>query len=90
LTRSSERTESAETLPAAAEAAIRIESTPAGAAITLGGEPTGLVTPATLRGLSTPEVSVGLALPGYEHRAETIAVPASWTVTKRFELVRQR
>jgi serine/threonine-protein kinase len=69
----------------AAPAALVVETVPAGASITLGGEPTGLHTPATLTGV-TGKISVGLALSGYKKRVETIDVPANGALTKRFEL----
>jgi serine/threonine-protein kinase len=73
-----------------ASASMRVESTPPGAAIMLDGEPTGLVTPATLTGLMKNRISIDLALPGYQHRTETIDVPATGTVTKRFDLQETR
>ncbi|NVB80311.1 MAG: serine/threonine protein kinase [Kofleriaceae bacterium] len=62
---------------------VRIESAPPGAAISVGGEPTGLVTPATLTGLKAPRIEIRLELAGYEPKVATVEVPASGTVTER-------
>lgn len=69
---------------------LRIESTPPGAAISIGGEPTGLKTPATLNGISTPRVTVRLELAGYEARSETFDIPASGTVTKQISFAEDK
>jgi eukaryotic-like serine/threonine-protein kinase len=80
-----------QTTPVAARAAaagtISIESDPPGAAISLGGEPTGLRTPAVLSGLSTDRVTVQLALDGYQTRTETLVVPVEGQTTERLTLI---
>jgi serine/threonine-protein kinase len=72
----------------AASAALQIESDPPGAAISLGGEPTGLKTPATLSALTASQVVIGVDLDGYTAITEKVAVPRSGTTTKRFTLQR--
>ena len=77
--------------PAAAAAgmvrgSVTIESSPPGAAISIGGEPSGLKTPATLSGITAPTITVALELPGHEPRSATIEVPASGTSTEHFVL----
>ena len=71
----------------AAQTSLVVESTPAGAMITLGGEPTGMKTPATLTGITMQKVTIGLALAGHESVSATIDLPEGGKVTKRFELV---
>jgi hypothetical protein len=71
---------------AAARASLQVESEPAGAAISLGGEPTGLKTPATLTALTSRHVTIRVELPGYRPVTEGIAMPRTGTVTKRFVL----
>jgi serine/threonine-protein kinase len=82
------KSESRPAAPAIAAAVLQIESTPPGAAISIGGEPTGLVTPATIRGIATKQVPVRLELPGHATIFETIEIPsAAGTVVKQFALV---
>ncbi|MGE0398280.1 MAG: serine/threonine protein kinase [Kofleriaceae bacterium] len=71
-----------------AQSVLQIESEPPGAAISLGGEPTGLKTPATLTALTKSPVTIRLELAGYATVTESVAVPESGTVTKRFTLTR--
>jgi hypothetical protein len=73
----------------AADAALQVESDPPGAAISLGGEPTGLKTPATLNGLTASEVLIRVELDGYGAVTENVAVPRTGTATKRFMLKRR-
>lgn len=54
---------------------LTVTSTPAGAAVYIDGEDTGLVTPATVVGVPEGEVEVALVLPGY------LVAPASFTAT---------
>jgi len=73
--------------PVAAEvahASIKIESTPAGAAISIGGEPTGLTTPATISGITARDVAIRLELPGHAPITEQVMVPAGATLTKSY------
>ncbi|MEO8700530.1 MAG: serine/threonine-protein kinase [Kofleriaceae bacterium] len=69
-----------------ARPALQLASDPAGAAITLDGEPTGLKTPATLT-LAAGKVTIRLELAGYRAVTETIDLPASG-LTRRVALVR--
>jgi serine/threonine-protein kinase len=80
------RGEHAPAASAAARASLQVESEPAGAAISLGGEPTGLKTPATLPALTSRHVTIRVELPGYRPVTEGIAMPRTGTVTKRFVL----
>jgi hypothetical protein len=66
--------------------AIRIESTPSGAAVFAAGEPTGLQTPATLTGITSQQLSVRLELANYAPSAKTIELPAGATVSARMTL----
>lgn len=73
--------------PAAASgprASVTLESSPPGAAISIGGEPTGLTTPATITGITSPVVEVSLELRGYEPRGGVIEVPATGAITEHF------
>lgn len=82
----------AQTKPASAgtaqAASLVLDSTPQGAAISLGGEPTGLVTPATLTGITASQVEVRLELAGHEPLTETVAVAAGAPVSKAFSLAK--
>jgi len=66
--------------------AIQIESEPSGATISIGGEPTGLTTPATLSGLGAKRVTVRLELAGFAPRSDAFDVPATGVVAKRVRL----
>lgn len=68
--------------------AIRIESTPSGAAVFAAGEPTGLQTPATLTGITSKQLSVRLELPNYAPAAKIIEVSAGATVSAQMTLTR--
>ena len=69
-----------------AQASLHVESVPPGAAISIGGEPTGLKTPATLSALTPGQVAIRLDLPGYETVTELVDVPERGTATKRVVL----
>jgi eukaryotic-like serine/threonine-protein kinase len=69
---------------AAVRGSVVVESSPAGAAISVGGEPTGLKTPATLTGLTAPTVTVSLELLGHPPKIATIDVPPKGTTTEHF------
>ena len=71
-----------------ASAVLQIESDPPGAAISLGGEPTGLKTPAMLNALTASQVLIRVDLDGYTAVTENVAVPRTGTTTKRFTLKR--
>jgi eukaryotic-like serine/threonine-protein kinase len=79
--------ESATAEQPASGASLEISSTPTGAAISIGGEPTGLKTPATLTGLTGKEVSVRLELPGYGTVTDSVAVAAGDATRKHFTFV---
>jgi serine/threonine-protein kinase len=66
-----------------AAASLQIESTPPGAAVFVGGEPTGLKTPATLTGVTKPQVELRLELSGHAPviRSVTLA-PGTMTSAK--------
>jgi serine/threonine protein kinase len=66
--------------------AIRIESMPSGAAVFVGGEPTGLQTPATLTGITSKQLAVRLELANYAPSAKTVEVAAGATVSARMTL----
>ena len=70
------------------QAALQIESDPAGAAISIDGEPTGLKTPATLTALTGDKIMIRLDLPGFTSLTESVDVPRTGTVTKQFKLGR--
>lgn len=72
--------------PLLPSAELSIESEPAGAAISVDGEPTGLRTPATLP--ATAPVTLRLELPGYVPITEVVDVPRTGTITRRFTLRR--
>jgi len=67
-------------------ASIKIDSRPSGAAIFVRGEPTGLVTPATLTGLSPGEVDVRVELPGHTPASRPFNLKAGEAATHLFEL----
>lgn len=75
----------AATAARSAPATLIVESEPAGAAISIGGEPTGMKTPAQLTGLSAKQVTVRLELAGFAPITQTVDLPAG-EVTKRFTL----
>lgn len=76
----------AQTAPQSALASLRLESRPAGAAIFVRGEPTGLVTPATLTGLSPGEVDIRVELPGHTPTSRQFNLKAGEAATFLFEL----
>jgi len=59
----------------AVASALHIESTPPGAAVFVGGEPTGLKTPTTLTGLATNQLVIRLELPGHSPATRAVDVP---------------
>lgn len=80
---SANETHTAKTAPGA----LLVESEPSGAAISIGGEPTGLKTPATLSGLAAKSVTIRVELRGYAPIAQPIDVPKTGTLERRFTLV---
>ena len=67
-------------------ASLKIDSTPPGAAIFVRGEPTGLVSPATLSGLSPGEVEIRVELAGYTPSSHRFNLKAGEAATHLFEL----
>ncbi|HEY5938095.1 MAG TPA: protein kinase [Kofleriaceae bacterium] len=65
---------------------LTIESTPPGAAVFVGGEPTGLKTPATLTDLTAPQLAIRLELLGHGSVEQTIDIPSGITTTRHFTL----
>ena len=63
-----------------------VDSEPAGAAISIGGEPTGLTTPATITGLAAKQVTLRLEHAGFTAIAQPVDVPATGELVKKFVL----
>ncbi|MCE9573737.1 MAG: PEGA domain-containing protein, partial [Deltaproteobacteria bacterium] len=76
----------AATAPVIAPATLEIASTPPGAAIFIGGEPTGLVTPATLTGVGPGDLEVRVELPGHQPSARVLDLKSGARVRHTFEL----
>jgi serine/threonine protein kinase len=70
-----------------AVSALQIESSPSGAAVFIGGEPTGLKTPTMLTGIAKPQLELHLELPGYAPVIRSITIPAGMTVSARVTLL---
>jgi serine/threonine protein kinase len=70
----------------AAASGLRIESTPPGAAVFVGGEPTGLKTPTTLTGIARTQLTIRLALPHHAPVTRTIDIPAGTTPSVQMTL----
>jgi hypothetical protein len=66
--------------------ALMIESTPPGAAVFVGGEPTGLKTPTTLAGLTKKQLAIRLELAGHAPAAATVDIPAGATAQTKLTL----
>src|SRR5262245_13756429 len=69
-----------------AQAAIEITSTPPGAAVFVGGEPTGLKTPTTLTGITRTQLEIRLELPGHAPVTKTVDVRAGTTTSTQVTL----
>jgi eukaryotic-like serine/threonine-protein kinase len=67
-------------------AGLMVESTPPGAAVFVGGEPTGLKTPTTLTGIAKKQLAIRLELPGHAPAAATVDIPAGGTAQTRLTL----
>jgi hypothetical protein len=66
---------------------LRIESTPAGASVTVDGNPTGLSTPAVIDGLpSGRQLQIDLHRSGYQPASREVAVRAGTVQLQSFEL----
>lgn len=70
----------------AQQASIKVESRPSGAAIFVRGEPTGLVTPAILTGLSPGEVEIRIELAGFSAASQTFNLKGGENASHLFEL----
>ena len=68
------------------QASIKLDSRPSGAAIFVRGEPTGLVTPATLTGLPPGDIEVRIELAGHTPAARTFNLKSGESATHLFEL----
>ena len=62
-----------------APSGLHIESTPPGAAVFVGGEPTGFKTPTTLTGITGKQLVVRLELPEHTPVTRTVDIPAGNT-----------
>ena len=69
-----------------APVALTVASSPAGAAIYIGGEPTGMKTPATLPGIAPGRVAIRLELAGYPASETVIEVAPGANVTREIQL----
>lgn len=68
------------------QASIKLDSRPSGAAIFVRGEPTGLVTPATLTGMATGDVEIRVELAGHTPSSHTFNLKSGESATHLFEL----
>jgi hypothetical protein len=74
--------------PAAARGQLDVSSTPDGAAVFVDGEPTGLRTPAVLRGLASGRVlRVRVEKAGFKSQEREITIAAGEAVARSFELL---
>jgi serine/threonine protein kinase len=71
----------------AALSGLQIKSTPPGAAVFVGGEPTGLTTPTTLTGITKEQLLIRLQLPNHAPATTSIDIPAGTTVSTQMTLV---
>lgn len=69
-----------------AETTLLVDSTPAGAAVFVGGEPTGLTTPATLSGITRPQLMIRLELSGHAPAVEQVDLPVGVTTARQIAL----
>lgn len=77
------------TMKPVAAASLQIESTPPGAAVFVGGEPTGLKTPTTLTGVTKPQVELRLELAGHAPVIRSVTLTPGTTTTARVTLLPQ-
>jgi serine/threonine protein kinase len=80
------RPEPAPVVMSAAASTIQLETTPAGAAVFVSGEPTGLKTPAALTGITARQLSIRLELSGHVPVTENLEVPEGTTLTRHVAL----
>ncbi|HEY0476871.1 MAG TPA: serine/threonine-protein kinase [Kofleriaceae bacterium] len=70
----------------AVQASLQIDSVPAGAAVFVDGEPTGLKTPTVLSGISARQLSIRLELVGHVPVTETVDLRAGALTARRVTL----
>lgn len=70
----------------AAPSGLHIETTPPGAAVFVGGEPTGLKTPTTLTGITKKQLLIRLELPNHAPVTQSIEIPAGTTASTQATL----
>jgi serine/threonine protein kinase len=70
-----------------ASAALQVESTPPGAAVFIGGEPTGLKTPTTLTGVTKPQLEIRLELPGHAPVIRSVTLTPGTTTSAKVTML---
>ena len=70
----------------AALSGLQIESTPPGAAVFIGGEPTGLTTPTTLTGIRGKQLSIRLELPNHAPVTTSVDITEGMTASANVTL----
>jgi serine/threonine-protein kinase len=70
-----------------AASGLHIESTPPGAAVFVGGEPTGLKTPTTLTGITKKQLVIRLELADHAPVTRTVDIPDGMTATAKLALL---
>lgn len=70
-----------------AASSLLVESTPPGAAVFVGGEPTGLKTPTTLTGITKPQLEIRLELPGHAPVIRSVSIAAGTTGAAKVTLL---
>lgn len=80
------RSEPPSALSPVVQTALQIDTTPPGAAVFVGGEPTGLTTPATLTGLTATQLAIHLELADHRPVSETVGLATGSTTIKHFKL----
>src|SRR5262249_34893019 len=70
-----------------APASVLIESTPPGAAVFVGGEPTGLKTPTTLTGVTKPQLELRLELAGHAPVIRSVTLTPGTTISAKVTLL---
>jgi hypothetical protein len=68
-------------------ASLLIESTPPGAAVFVGGEPTGLKTPTTLTGVTKPQLELRLELAGHAPVIRSVTLTPGTTTPAKVTLL---
>jgi serine/threonine-protein kinase len=68
-------------------ASLLIESTPPGAAVFVGGEPTGLTTPTTLTGVTKPQLELRLELAGHAPVIRSVTLTPGTTTSAKVSLL---